>query len=81
LDPADLGTGAGWDRDIEVAAAPLGQTTSAVIVARQGGPRFVESEQRQLQLLAEVAVATEVAHTPRRPVERLSPLLRTTVGS
>lgn len=79
LDPVDLGGDAGWDRDLEMAAAPLGQTTSAVIVARRGGPRFVERERRQLELLAQVAVATEVAHTPRRPVEHVAPTARMTV--
>lgn len=81
LDPLDLSGDTGWDHDLEIAAAPLGQTTSAVLVARRGGPRFVDSEQRQLQLLAGVAVATEVVHTPRRPVERIAPLPRTPVGS
>jgi hypothetical protein len=69
--------------DLELAAAPLGQTTSAVVVARRGGPRFVERELRQLDLLAKVAVATEVAHahTLRRPIERIEPRRRTTVRS
>jgi hypothetical protein len=66
---------------LELAAAPLGQTTSAVIVARTGGPRFVDRELRQLDLLAKVAVATEVAHTHRRPVERIEPARRTAVRS
>ncbi|MBW3605283.1 MAG: ACT domain-containing protein [Actinobacteria bacterium] len=81
LDPVDLGGGVEWDRDLEIAAAPLGQTTSAVLVARRGGPRFVERERWQLELLAQVAVATEVAHTPRRPVEHFAPPPRTTVRS
>lgn len=81
LDLADiLGDAAAGD-DLEIAAAPLGQPASAVIVARRGGPRFVDRELRQLQLLADVAVATEVAHTPRRPVERLAPPRRTPVQS
>ena len=67
--------------DLELAAAPLGQTTSAVIVARRGGPRFVDRELRQLDLLAKVAVATEVAHTQRRPVERIEPARRPVVRS
>lgn len=67
--------------DLELAAAPLGQTTSAVIVARSGGPRFVDRELRQLDLLAKVAVATEVAHSRRRPVERIEAPRRTVVGS
>ena len=68
---------------LEIAAAPLGQTTSAVIVAREGGPRFVERELRQLDLLAKVSVATEVAHahTVRRPIERIEPPRRTVVRS
>lgn len=66
---------------LELAAAPLGQTTSAIIVARRGGPRFVDRELRQLDLLAKVAVATEVAHTTRRPVERIEPARRTVVRS
>lgn len=68
-------------KDLEMAAAPLGQTTSAVIVARRGGPRFVDRELRQLDLLAKVAVATEVAHTRRRPVERIEPSRRATLRS
>ncbi|HEX6255029.1 MAG TPA: ACT domain-containing protein [Euzebyales bacterium] len=68
-----LGDAAHAHEDLEIAAAPLGQPASAVIVARRGGPRFVERELRQLKLLAEVALATEVAHTPRRPVERMAP--------
>jgi hypothetical protein len=67
--------------ELELAAAPLGQTTSAVIVARRNGPRFVDRELRQLDLLAKVAVATEVAHTTRRPVERIEPTRRSVVGS
>jgi hypothetical protein len=68
---------------LELAAAPLGQATSAVIVARRGGPRFVERELRQLDLLAKVSVATEVAHahTMRRPIERIYPARRTVVRS
>lgn len=72
---------AGPFRDLEMAAAPLGQTTSAVIVARRGGPRFVDRELRQLDLLAQVAVATEVAHTQRRPIERIEPSRRATLRS
>ena len=64
---------------LELATAPLGQTTSAVIVARRGGPRFVDRELRQLDLLAKVAVATEVAHTQRRPIERIEPSRRIAV--
>lgn len=75
-----VGESAG-DDDLEIAAAPLGQPTSAVIVARRGGPRFVDRELRQLRLLAEVAVATEVAHTPRRPVERVTPPRRAPIQS
>lgn len=67
--------------DLELAAAPLGQPTSAVLVARRGGPRFVERELRQLHLLARVAVATEIAHTPRRPLERIDPARRIEVRS
>ena len=67
--------------ELELAAAPLGQTMSAVIVARRNGPRFVDRELRQLDLLAKVAVATEVAHTTRRPVERIGPTRRSVVGS
>jgi hypothetical protein len=67
--------------DLELAAAPLGQTTSAVIVARRRGPRFVDRELRQLDLLAKVAVATEVTHTTRRPIERIEPTRRSVVGS
>jgi ACT domain len=66
---------------LELVAAPLGQTTSAIIVARRGGPRFVDRELRQLDLLAKVAVATEVAHTTRRPIERIEPARRTIVRS
>jgi hypothetical protein len=66
---------------LELAAAPLGQTTSAIIVARRGGPQFVDRELRQLDLLAKVAVATEVAHTTRRPIERIEPARRTVVRS
>jgi hypothetical protein len=74
LDPADIvGESAAVHDDLEIAAAPLGQPASAVIVARRGGPRFVDRELRQLKLLADVAVATEVAHTSRRPVEHLAP--------
>lgn len=82
LDPADIvGESAALHDELEIAAAPLGQPASAVIVARRCGPRFVDRELRQLKLLAEVAVATEVAHTPRRPVERLAPPRRTPVQS
>lgn len=82
LDPADIvGASAALYDHLEIAAAPLGQPASAVIVARRGGPRFVERELRQLTLLAEVAVATEVAHTARRPVERLAPPRRMPVQS
>jgi len=82
LDPADIVGESGALHDhLEIAAAPLGQPASAVIVARRGGPRFVDRELRQLKLLAEVAVATEVAHTPRRPVERLAPPRRAPVQS
>lgn len=66
---------------LELAAAPLGQTMSAIIVARRAGPRFVDRELRQLDLLAKVALATEVAHTTRRPVERIEPARRTVVRS
>ncbi|HSJ46872.1 MAG TPA: ACT domain-containing protein [Euzebyales bacterium] len=82
LDPADIvGEPAARHDHLEIAAAPLGQPSSAVIVARRGGPRFVDRELRQLTLLAEVAIATEVAHTPRRPVERLAPPRRAPVQS
>jgi hypothetical protein len=82
LEPADIvGEPAAAHDDLEIAAAPLGQPASAVIVARRGGPRFVDRELRQLKLLAEVAVATEVAHTLRRPVERLAPPRRAPVQS
>lgn len=77
LHATDLfGDAIAMDDDIELAAAPLGQPTAAVIVARRSGPRFVDRELRQLALLAEVAVATEVAHTHRRPVERVQPARR-----
>lgn len=76
-----LGTAATAQEELEIAAAPLGQPSSAVIIARRGGPRFVERELRQLTLLAEVAVSTEVAHTPRRPVERVTPPRRAAVQS
>lgn len=62
--------------DLQLAAAPLGQPTSAIILARRGGPQFADRELRQLDLLAKVAVATEVAHTARRPVERIEPARR-----
>lgn len=82
LDPADMvGESAARSDRLEIAAAPLGQPTSAVIVARRAGPRFVDRELRQLALLAEVAVATEVAHTPRRPIERLALPRRTPLRS
>jgi hypothetical protein len=82
LDPADIvGESAARHDHLEIAAAALGQPSSAVIVARRGGPRFADRELRQLKLLAEVAVATEVAHTPRRPVERLAPPRRAPVQS
>lgn len=81
LDPRDLDGGPGASAHLTVAAAPLGQATSAVIVARHAGPAFVDRELRQLQLLAEVAVATEVAHTPRRPVEHLTRARRLPVQS
>lgn len=82
LHPSDVAVDApGPFEDLELAAAPLGQTTSAVIVARHGGPRFVDRELRQLDLLAKVAVATEVAHTQRRPIERIEPSRRTAVRS
>ncbi|HSK97781.1 MAG TPA: hypothetical protein VK891_14260, partial [Euzebyales bacterium] len=81
-DVTDEVTGSAFD-GLEIAAAPLGQTTSAIIVAREGGPRFVDRELRQLDLLAKVSVATEVAHayTVRRPIERIEPSRRTTVRS
>lgn len=82
LHASDLfGDSVAMDDDVELAAAPLGQPTAAVILARRSGPRFVDRELRQLALLAEVAVATEVAHTPRRPVERLEPARRAPVQS
>lgn len=82
LDPADIvGESQALHDHLEIAAAPLGRPASAVIVARRGGPRFVDRELRQLRLLAEVAIATEMAHTPRRPVERLAPPRRATVQS
>jgi hypothetical protein len=81
-DVTDGATGSDFD-GLEIAAAPLGQATSAVIVARQDGPRFVDRELRQLDLLAKVSVATEVAHayTVRRPIERIEPSRRTVVRS
>jgi hypothetical protein len=82
LHAADLfGDAIAMDDDVELAAAPLGQPAAAVIVARRSGPRFVDRELRQLMLLAEVAVATEVAHTHRRPVERVQPARRAGLGS
>jgi hypothetical protein len=81
LAPTDLLADVDTAGDLEVAAAPLGQTTSAVIVARDGGPRFVDRELRQLDLLAKVAVATEVVHSRRRPVERIDPPRRVPIGS
>lgn len=45
---------------LELAAAPLGLSATAVLVGRRYGPRFSSTELRQLGDLARIAVATEV---------------------
>lgn len=46
---------------LELAAAPLGPSATALIVGRDDGPRFRSGELRQLGDLARVAVAAEMA--------------------
>lgn len=45
---------------LELAAAPLGPSATAVLAGRRHGPRFSSTELRQLGDLARIAVATEV---------------------
>jgi hypothetical protein len=45
---------------LELAAAPLGPSATAVLAGRRHGPRFSSAELRQLGDLARIAVATEV---------------------
>ncbi len=47
-------------KDLEVVAVPLSQRTSALLVGRTEGPRFLDSELSQLQRLATIAVRMEV---------------------
>ncbi len=60
--PAAVWMPEAWSADgrIEVAAAPLGQPTTALLVARARGPRFRSVELAHLARLAEIAVGTEV---------------------
>ncbi len=51
---------------LELAAAPLGSSATAVLVGRRHGPRFRSGELRQLGYLARVAVASEMHAPPAR---------------
>lgn len=53
---------AAWRAEVglELAAAPLGPSATAVLVGRRHGPRWSGSELRQLGDLARIAVATEM---------------------
>ena len=46
--------------DLEVVAAPLAQPNAAVLLGRDEGPRFLDSERIQLERLAHIAVRAEV---------------------
>lgn len=46
--------------DLQVVAAPLAQRNTAVVLARDNGPRFLDSEVTQLARLATIAVRVEV---------------------
>lgn len=46
--------------DLEVLAAPMVQRSTALLVGRTQGPRFLDSEVAQLQRLARIAVRMEV---------------------
>ena len=60
---------------LELAAAPLGPSATAVLVGRHDGPRFRSGELRQLGDLARVAVAAEMgASAPRRGLGLVPPL-------
>ncbi len=66
---------ASWraEPEIELVAAPLAQRTTAVVVARVPGPRFLDTEVLQLARLARIAVRAEVlgsgapGHRPAPP--------------
>ena len=45
---------------LQVVAAPLVQRNTAVLIGRNRGPRFLDSEVQQLQRLAHIAVRAEV---------------------
>jgi hypothetical protein len=58
---------------LELAAAPLGPSPTALLIGRTRGPRFRSAELRQLGDLARIAVATEMhaaaaARPPRPPL-------------
>lgn len=46
--------------DLEVVAVPLAQRSTAVLLGRAHGPRFLQTEVDQLQRLARIAVRAEV---------------------
>jgi len=78
LDRADWmppGLRARMSEGLELAAAPLGSSATAVLVGRDDGPRFRSEELRQLGDLARVAVAAEMAASvPRRGLELVRPV-------
>jgi hypothetical protein len=52
---------------ITLAAAPVGDPATAVLLGRVGGPRFLAGEIRQLGQLARIAAACEPPHPERPP--------------
>lgn len=59
--------------DLEVVAAPLSQRNTAVVVGRAEGPRFLDTELRQLQRLARIAVRAEVLGAGNHVNSRTAP--------
>lgn len=57
--------------ELSLAVAPLAQRSSAVLLARLPGPRFLSSELHQLALLGHIAVASEAGGSDRRPLARV----------
>lgn len=57
--------------ELALAVAPLAQRSSAVLLARLPGPRFLSSELHQLALLGHIAVASEAGGSERRPLARV----------
>jgi hypothetical protein len=54
--------------DLQVVAVPLGQRTTAVLVGRTHGPRFLDTEVVHLDRLARIAVRAEVLGGRGSPV-------------